>query len=141
LPRPIATDRMSVEQHPAAAQSNRLAKRKLRPMVILTAVISLIVIGTFCWSFVASVIWAIQVTSSCGQMQQLGMSVQNYHDVRNVLPGHCSYDKDGKPLLSWRVHLLPFFEGGDLYERFHLDEPWGSPHNRELIPGPICPQA
>gem|GEM_PF-2739693 len=38
------------------------------------------------------------------------------------------------PLLSWRVQLLPFIERRDLYERFHLDEPWDSPHNRKLIP-------
>ena len=43
-------------------------------------------------------------------------------------------DKRGKPLLSWRVALLPYLGQQDLYERFHLDEPWDSPHNRQLIP-------
>lgn len=36
--------------------------------------------------------------------------------------------------LSWRVHVLPFMGQRALYERFHLDEPWDSAHNRELIP-------
>src|SRR5690606_26181785 len=40
---------------------------------------------------------------------------------------------DGKPLLSWRVHLLPFLEEQELYEQFHLDEPWDSTHNKQLI--------
>jgi hypothetical protein len=40
---------------------------------------------------------------------------------------------DGKPLLSWRVALLPYLERRDLYDRFHLDEPWDSDHNRQLI--------
>ena len=35
--------------------------------------------------------------------------------------------------MSWRVHLLPFLEETELYQQFHLDEPWDSPHNRELI--------
>ena len=41
------------------------------------------------------------------------------------------YTKDGKRLLSWRVALLNYGDSGDiaLYKRFHLDEPWDSPHN------------
>src|SRR5205823_10918869 len=41
--------------------------------------------------------------------------------------------KQGKPLLSWRVHLLPFLEQDNLYKQFHLDEPWDSEHNKKLI--------
>ena len=48
-------------------------------------------------------------------------------------PAVASFDKQGKPLLSWRVHLLPFVGANDLYRQFHLDEAWDSPHNRELI--------
>ena len=40
---------------------------------------------------------------------------------------------DGKPLLSWRVLILPYLEQNDLYNQFHLDEPWDSPHNKALI--------
>ena len=41
--------------------------------------------------------------------------------------------KDGKALLSWRVAILPWLEEFALYERFHLDEPWDSPHNASLL--------
>ena len=41
--------------------------------------------------------------------------------------------KDGKPLLSWRVALLPHLEQQALYDQFHLDEPWNSPHNKKLL--------
>jgi hypothetical protein len=44
-----------------------------------------------------------------------------------------SYTADGKPLLSWRVHLLPRLGEEALYRRFKLDEPWDSPANRPLI--------
>jgi hypothetical protein len=40
---------------------------------------------------------------------------------------------EGKPLLSWRVAVLPYIEQGDLYKQFHLDEPWDSPHNITLL--------
>src|SRR5690606_9142573 len=40
---------------------------------------------------------------------------------------------DGKPMLSWRVAVLPFLEQAELYEKFHLDEPWDSEHNLKLL--------
>jgi len=41
--------------------------------------------------------------------------------------------KDGQPLLSWRVSILPFLEESALYAEFHLVEPWDSPHNKLLL--------
>ena len=35
--------------------------------------------------------------------------------------------------LSWRVHILPYLEQKELYDKFHLDEPWDSDHNKALI--------
>ncbi|QDV18651.1 hypothetical protein Pan153_33110 [Gimesia panareensis] len=40
---------------------------------------------------------------------------------------------NGKPLLSWRVHFLPFIGEKILYNQFHLDEPWDSPHNKQFL--------
>src|SRR5205823_2595588 len=39
----------------------------------------------------------------------------------------------GKPLLSWRVAILPFIEQSALYAKFNLSEPWDSPHNLALL--------
>jgi hypothetical protein len=50
------------------------------------------------------------------------------------LPPAVVYGEDGKPLLSWRVLLLPDIEQDELYQQFHLDEPWDSPHNIQLLP-------
>jgi hypothetical protein len=53
-----------------------------------------------------------------------------------------SYTPDGKPLLSWRVHLLPRLGHADLYRRFKLDEPWDGPNNKlllDLIPAEYQP--
>jgi prepilin-type processing-associated H-X9-DG protein len=47
-----------------------------------------------------------------------------------VFPARAIFDKQGKPLLSWRVQILPYIDEGPLYEQFHLDEPWDSGHNR-----------
>lgn len=42
-------------------------------------------------------------------------------------------DKNGRPLLSWRVAILPHMDRQSLYEKFHLDEPWDSAHNIKLL--------
>jgi hypothetical protein len=39
----------------------------------------------------------------------------------------------GQPLLSWRVAILPWLEQDALYQRFHRDEAWNSPHNLSLL--------
>src|SRR5947209_411515 len=62
------------------------------------------------------------------------MAMHNYHETYRRFPPAAVCGLDGKPLLSWRVVLLPFLEEGGLYDQFHLDEPWDSPHNIELLP-------
>ncbi len=44
-------------------------------------------------------------------------------------------DKEGRPLLSWRVAILPFLGDNErlLAGKFHRDEPWDSPHNLSLL--------
>jgi hypothetical protein len=61
------------------------------------------------------------------------LALHNHHDTFRTLPPQASTDKDGKPLLSWRVMILPFIEQQALYQQFHLDEPWDSEHNKALI--------
>jgi len=72
-------------------------------------------------------------TVSANNLRQLGLGLHNYHDANSRFPAPANYDDKGKPLLSWRVHLLPYVEEGELYKQFRLDEPWGSAHNKKLI--------
>ncbi|MCA9168758.1 MAG: DUF1559 domain-containing protein [Planctomycetales bacterium] len=65
--------------------------------------------------------------------KQLALGLVNYESVAGVLCRSASYDGAGKPLLSWRVHLLPYLGEEKLYKEFHLNEPWDSPHNHPLI--------
>ncbi len=65
-------------------------------------------------------------------LRQIGLAMHNYHDSFRAFPPAATRDKDGKPLLSWRVAILPYLEQGGLYEQFHLDEPWDSEHNLKL---------
>lgn len=76
---------------------------------------------------------AARRTQASNNLKQIGLAMHNYHDAMNRLPARANVDKDGKPLLSWRVHLLPYLEEAALYQQFHLDEPWDSEHNKKLI--------
>ena len=62
-------------------------------------------------------------TQTANNMKQLGLAMHSYHDAYRNLPPAAICDKDGKPLLSWRVAILPFVEGQALYREFKLDEP------------------
>jgi hypothetical protein len=70
-------------------------------------------------------------TSSAAEnnVKQIVLAIINYADTFGHMPSN-TYDKDGKPLLSWRVHILPYIEQNNLYKQFKLDEPWDSPHNK-----------
>jgi hypothetical protein len=70
---------------------------------------------------------------SMQKLKELALAMHNYHDRDKRFPPHASYGPDGKPLLSWRVLILPYLVGNKLYEQFRLDEPWDSEHNRKLI--------
>ena len=69
--------------------------------------------------------------TSANQLKQLGLAMFNYHEVYGEFPGDIKA-KDGTPLLSWRVAILPFLEQNELYREFRRDEPWNSPHNLAL---------
>ncbi len=66
-------------------------------------------------------------------LKQLVLAMHNYHDVYRRMPSAASYDKQGRPLLSWRVAILPYIEQAALYRQFRLEEPWDSPHNIQLL--------
>lgn len=66
-------------------------------------------------------------------LKQLALAFHNFADVYGVFPGRMTVDAAGKPLLSWRVSLLPYLGYQPLYSKFKLDEPWDSDNNRPLI--------
>jgi Protein of unknown function (DUF1559) len=69
---------------------------------------------------------------SMNQIKQISLAMLNEQAARTRFPPAAICDKDGKPLLSWRVKLLPYLGEPDLYNQFHLDEPWDSENNKPL---------
>jgi len=72
--------------------------------------------------------------TSSNNLKQIALAMHNYDSAYNLLPTQAILDRDGKPLLSWRVAILPFIEEDRLYREFRLNEPWDSDHNKKLIP-------
>jgi len=70
---------------------------------------------------------------SMNNLKMIALAMHNYHDTHKSFPPRANFSDDGKPLLSWRVHILPFIEQEALYRDFKLDEPWDSAHNKKLI--------
>ena len=79
------------------------------------------------------------------KLKQVGLGMHMFAATHHDQFPKSIVDKNGRPLLSWRVAILPYLDELALYEEFHLDEPWDSPHNRELISrmpsGYRCPSA
>lgn len=69
---------------------------------------------------------------SLNNLKQILLAIHNYESTYSHLPADIR-GKDGKPLLSWRVAILPYIDQGDLYKQFKLDEPWDSEHNLKLL--------
>ncbi len=61
-------------------------------------------------------------------------AIMAFHTQYGCFPPHALVGKQGRPLLSWRLLVLPQMGYTSLFRLFHLDEPWNSPHNRKLIP-------
>jgi hypothetical protein len=75
---------------------------------------------------------AAQRANSKNNLKQILIAMHNYHDAVGHFPRNIA-DKTGKPLLSWRVAILPYIDHEHLYKEFKLDEPWDSANNKPLL--------
>jgi hypothetical protein len=63
-------------------------------------------------------------------LRQIALAAQYYEAGSMRAPR--VIEANGKPVLSWRVAILPYLDEAALYKEFHLTEPWDSPHNLEV---------
>jgi RNA polymerase sigma factor (sigma-70 family) len=66
-------------------------------------------------------------------LKKIALAFHEYANEKKTFPAAAIYGSEGKTLLSWRVALLPYMGQRDLYQKFHLDEPWDSEHNLQLL--------
>jgi hypothetical protein len=63
----------------------------------------------------------------------MGIAMHNLAAINGGRFPAAAIRKGGEAILSWRVAILPYLEQFALYQRFHLDEAWDSPHNVSLL--------
>jgi hypothetical protein len=97
----------------------------------VTCILGAVVLGTT--NGVVKVDQVIKKNEMNRLLVHIAVAINNYHQANGTFPPPALLDRDGKPLLSWRVAILPYMEQAHLYLQFKLDEPWDSEHNRKLI--------
>jgi len=71
------------------------------------------------------------------RLKLIMLAIHDYFNAKSRFPQDIK-DKNGEPLLSWRVELLPYIEqdadeNHALYKQFNFNEPWDSEHNKKLV--------
>ena len=73
--------------------------------------------------------------SCMNSLKQIAIALHSYHDTYGSLPPAYVADKQGRPMHSWRVLILPFldYDYGVLYERYDFGVAWDHPNNRYVL--------
>jgi prepilin-type processing-associated H-X9-DG protein len=103
-------------------------------------ILVLLIVGCDCIGmFVSRILPSIQAAREAarriqcdGNLKKIGAAMQSYHQKYGSFPPSFLADKNGKPMHSWRVLLLPFLGEQGLYAEYRFDEPWNSPNNIAL---------
>ncbi|MCY2970752.1 MAG: DUF1559 domain-containing protein [Planctomycetota bacterium] len=75
----------------------------------------------------------VAAAQSMGKVKNIATALLAYHKDKGKFPPAATLSKEGKPLLSWRVQILPYLGHNLLYKQFKQNEPWDSEHNKKLI--------
>jgi hypothetical protein len=70
-------------------------------------------------------------TSAC--IQHISMPLHEYESINKHFPSLNMGDKNGKPLFSWRIEILPLMGYDQLYKSLKKDEAWNSPFNQNIL--------
>ena len=63
-------------------------------------------------------------------LKQIALAIHQYRQVNGCFPPACIADKNGKPMHSWRVLVLPYLDQAALYKTYDFSVPWDAPKNR-----------
>jgi hypothetical protein len=75
---------------------------------------------------------AAAMVNSATPLNQVMLALSSYHDDQGCFPPAYIADKNGKPMHSWRVLILPYLGHQGLYNAYNFNEPWNGPYNSQL---------
>jgi hypothetical protein len=125
--------------HTSRATSARLAAA---PLVLLGGLLLLIALLV---PAVQNAREAARRLNCMGPLKHIVLAMHEYNQAYGCFPPAYIPDKNGKPMHSWRVLILPFLgeSESNLYKQYNFNEPWDGPNNRKLLPlrpfDYICP--
>jgi hypothetical protein len=76
---------------------------------------------------------AARFERSVTNLKRIGLALHNFQSLNGQFPPAVVYGPDGKPWHSWRVLILPFLDGTQLFNQYDFTQPWDGPKNRALI--------
>jgi TPR repeat protein len=134
---PLTTMPQHFPPPPASIPLGNAAPKDHLPLILGIVGGSLLHLIVACAVFVLPAVQAAREAARRMQctnhVKQIVLSFHNHADAHNDgLPPLYTVDKDGKPLHSWRVLILPYLEQTALYEKIRLDEPWDSEYNKQF---------
>jgi hypothetical protein len=104
-------------------------------IVCILAVASIVVQVASYYPRISAARSTVQRFACSNNLKQLSIAFENYHATYHCFPPAYVADKDGRPMHSWRVLILPSVEESgllQLYRQYDFNEPWNGPHNRRL---------
>ena len=114
-----------------------------RPYEKAFTVVELLIVVTIIGILIAFLLPAISdsrglhLRACTGNLERITAALNNYQNRYGCLPPPCVYNASGRPMHSWRVLILPFFEHEELYAQWYAEydfnEPWDGPNNRKLL--------
>jgi hypothetical protein len=81
--------------------------------------------------------------SCANNLHQIAAALQAYHQANGRFPPAYIVDKNGKPMHSWRLLVLPHMDLDALYKMYSFTQPWDGRKNKTVSDTPImvylCP--
>ena len=72
-------------------------------------------------------------TACKDNLKAIALALHNYHDAYKSFPPAYIADKDGKPMHSWRVLILPYMDEGQCFKNYDYSKPSDAPENRDVL--------
>ena len=66
-------------------------------------------------------------------LRQISLALYNYEKADGCPLSAYIAGKNGRPMHSWRVLILPYLGDDTLFKRYNLNEPWDGPNNKKLL--------
>ena len=104
-------------------------------ILIIIGFISIDIIGVLMGLLLPSIQGAREANrrATCiNHQMQISLALLSYESEKGHFPPAYITDKDGKPMHSWRILILPYLDKKDLYDQYDFNESWDGPHNRKL---------